>query len=143
MIANALENKPLPVYGDGQHVRDWIYVLDHCAAIDLVLRQGKAGEVYNIGGSHDVPNIEIVRGILRLLDRPESLIQFVKDRPGHDRRYAMDAGRIRRELGWQPAHTFQEALRATVAWYVGHRTWWERIRSGAYRDYYDRMYGWR
>jgi dTDP-glucose 4,6-dehydratase len=143
MIANALEGKPLPVYGDGQHVRDWIFVRDHCAAIDLVLRRGKAGEVYNIGGNYDVPNLEIVRHILRILDKPETLIQFVKDRPGHDRRYAMDSSHIRAQLGWAPAHRFEDALRETVEWYLKHRAWWERIRSGAYRDYDDRMYGWR
>jgi dTDP-glucose 4,6-dehydratase len=143
MIANALENKPLPVYGDGLHVRDWIYVRDHCAAIDLVLRQGRAGEVYNVGGNYDVPNLQIVRSILKLLGKPESLIQFVKDRPGHDRRYAIDSARIQRELGWKPAYRFEDALRETVDWYVGHRAWWERIRSGEYRKYYDKMYGWR
>ena len=143
MIANALEDKPLPVYGDGLHVRDWIYVLDHCAAIARVLRHGAAGQVYNIGGNYDVPNVDIVRRILQILGKPESLIQFVQDRPGHDRRYAMDSSRIRRELGWEPAHPFDAALQATVEWYLTHRTWWERIRSGAYREYYDRMYGWR
>ena len=143
MIANALDGKPLPVYGDGLHVRDWIYVLDHCSAIDLVLREGKSGEVYNIGGNYDVPNIEIVRGILRLLGKAESLITYVKDRPGHDRRYAMDSRKIQRELGWKPAHPFQAALRDTVAWYVKHRPWWEHIRSGAYLKAFETMYGWR
>ena len=143
MIANALEGKPLPVYGDGLHVRDWIYVMDHCSAVDLVLHKGKAGEVYNIGGNYDVPNIQIVKQLLSILGKPESLIRFVQDRPGHDRRYAMDPGRIQTELGWRPAHTFQDALAATVQWYVANRSWWERIRSGAYRDYYQRMYGWR
>ena len=141
MIANALEDKPLPVYGDGKHVRDWIYVLDHCAAIDCVLRKGKAGSVYNIGGGHDVPNIEIVRGILGILKKPESLIRFVEDRPGHDRRYAIDAAHIRNELGWKPSHSFQQALEYTVQWYVKHRDWWGRIRSGEYERYYERLYG--
>jgi dTDP-glucose 4,6-dehydratase len=143
MIANALDNKPLPVYGDGLHVRDWIYVLDHCAGIDLVLRQGRPGGVYNLGGDYDVPNIQIVKRILRLLDKPESLITFVKDRPGHDRRYAMDSSHIRRELGWEPAHRFDDALRQTVDWYVHNRAWRERIRTGEYRKAYDKMYGWR
>lgn len=140
MIANAMENKPLPVYGDGLHVRDWIYVLDHCAAIDLVLRKGRAGEVYNIGGDYDVPNIEVVKKILAILGKPESLITFVKDRPGHDRRYAMATEKIRRELGWRPAHTFDEALRETITWYREHGEWLQRVRSGEYVQYYERMY---
>lgn len=143
MIANALENKPLPVYGDGLHVRDWIYVLDHCSAIDLVLREGKAGEVYNVGGNYDVPNIEIVRGILRHLRKPDSLITYVKDRPGHDRRYAIDCGKIQHELGWKPSHAFPAALKQTVEWYVKNRGWWERIRSGDYLEAYETLYGWR
>lgn len=141
MIANALEDKPLPVYGDGLHVRDWIYVLDHCAAIDLVLRKGKSGEVYNIGGMYDVPNIEVVRKILKILGKPESLITFVKDRPGHDRRYAMDASKIQRELGWSPSHTFDAALCETIEWYRRNQRWLERVRSGEYVKYYERMYG--
>jgi len=143
MIANALEDKPLPVYGDGLHVRDWIYVLDHCAAIDLVLRDGNPGEVYNIGGNYDVPNIEIVRGILQLLGKPESLITYVKDRPGHDRRYAMDSAKIQRDLGWKPAHPFNTALANTVKWYVANRAWWDHIRSGAYLKAFETLYGWR
>jgi len=140
MIANATEDKALPVYGDGLHVRDWIYVLDHCSAIDVVLRKAKPGSVYNIGGDHDVPNIEIVKLMLQILGKPESLIQYVEDRPGHDRRYAMDSGKIRADLGWTPAHTFEEALRETVQWYMEHRAWWEHIRSGAYMEYYDTLY---
>lgn len=140
MIANALEDKPLPVYGDGMHVRDWIYVTDHCSAIDTVLRKAAPGTVYNIGGDHDVPNLEIVRRILEVLGKPDSLIKYVTDRPGHDRRYAMDSSRIRNELGWEPGYSFEGALRTTVGWYVENRRWWERIRSGEYRDYYDRMY---
>jgi dTDP-glucose 4,6-dehydratase len=140
MIANAMENKPLPVYGDGLHVRDWIYVLDHCAAIDVVLRKGRAGEVYNIGGQYDVPNIEVVKKILRLLGKPESLITFVKDRPGHDRRYAMAAEKIRKELGWTPAHSFDDALRETIEWFRNHADWLARVRSGDYVKYYERMY---
>jgi dTDP-glucose 4,6-dehydratase len=141
MIANALESRPLPVYGDGLNVRDWLFVEDHCAAIDVVLRRGRPGAVYNIGGGNEKPNIEIVRLLLRLLDRPESLIAFVPDRPGHDRRYAIDATLMRRELGWAPAHAFEDGIAATVAWYRANRSWWEQIRSGAYRDYYERMYG--
>jgi dTDP-glucose 4,6-dehydratase len=141
MIANAMEDKPLPVYGDGMHVRDWIYVLDHCSAIDTVLRGAAPGSVYNVGGEHAVPNIEIVRRILRILGKPESLIRHVEDRPGHDRRYAMDSSRIREDLGWRPAHAFDAALDQTVRWYVENRSWWERIRSGEYLRYYDRIYG--
>ncbi len=141
MIANALDRRPLPVYGDGLNVRDWLYVEDHCTAIDAVLRRGLPGEVYNVGGGNEWTNLEIVRLLLRLLDRPESLIAFVPDRPGHDRRYAIDAGRMRRELGWAPAHGFEQGMTATVRWYVDNRAWWEKIRSGAYRDYYERLYG--
>jgi dTDP-glucose 4,6-dehydratase len=140
MIANAMEDKPLPVYGDGQHVRDWIFVVDHCSAVDTVLRKAAPGSVYNIGGNYDVPNLDIVRRILGILEKPESLIQYVRDRPGHDRRYAMDSGRLRAELGWEPAHTFAEALRLTVDWYLANRGWWEHIRSGAYLQYYEQMY---
>ncbi len=141
MITNALEDKPLPVYGDGRQVRDWIYVEDHCRGVDAVLRRGKTGEVYNIGGSHDVPNLDVVRRILAILRKPESLIQYVKDRPGHDRRYAMDAAKIECDLGWKPCFDFDAALEKTVAWYLAHRSWWERIRSGEYRNYYAAMYG--
>jgi dTDP-glucose 4,6-dehydratase len=141
MIANALEDKPLPVYGDGMHVRDWIYVVDHCAAIDAVLRKAKPGSVYNIGAGHDVPNIQIVKQILQILRKPESLIRHVADRPGHDRRYAMDSSRVQADLGWTPRHTFEDAIRLTVDWYVGHHSWWERIRTGQYREYYEKIYG--
>ncbi len=140
MIANALEDRPLPVYGDGLHVRDWIYVLEHCRAIELVLERGRTGEVYNIGGLYDVPNIEIVRKILRHLGKPDSLIAHVDDRPGHDRRYAMDVTKIS-ALGWKPEFSFDEALAQTVDWYRTHRDWLDRVRSGAYRDYYERLYG--
>lgn len=143
MISNALEDKPLPVYGDGLHVRDWIYVVDHCSGIDAALRRGRSGEVYNLGGNYDVPNIQIVKGILNILGKPESLITYVQDRPGHDRRYAMDSSRAQRELGWKPAYPFDEALKATVDWYVGHPSWWQRIRSGEYRKAYEKLYGWR
>ncbi len=131
MIANAQEDRPLPVYGDGLHVRDWLYVQDHCSAIDAVLQRGRSGAVYNIGGHKDVPNIEVVRHMLAIMNKPESLIAYVRDRPGHDRRYAMDSTKIRTELGWTPAHSFESALRQTVQWYLDHRTWRERARSGA------------
>ncbi len=143
MIANALANKALPVYGDGMHVRDWIYVMDHCSGIDTVLRKGVSGEVYNLGGNYDVPNIQIVKGILNILGKPESLITYVQDRPGHDRRYAMDNTRAKTELGWEPAYKFEDALQTTVKWYVDNQVWWERIRSGEYLKAFDKMYGWR
>jgi dTDP-glucose 4,6-dehydratase len=143
MIANALADKPLPVYGDGLHVRDWIYVMDHCSGIDTVLRKGKSGEVYNLGGNYDVPNIQIVKGILAILGKPESLITYVKDRPGHDRRYAMDNTRAKTELGWEPAYKFEKALKSTVSWYVTNQTWWKRILSGEYLKAFDKMYNWR
>ncbi len=140
MILNAFEGKPLPVYGDGLYVRDWIHVEDHCRAIDLVLRGGRAGEVYNIGAENECPNLDVVRAILRHTDRGEDLIRHVPDRPGHDRRYAMNAAKVRDELGWRPQHTFAAGLAATVDWYRSHPTWWERVRSGAYRDYYEQQY---
>jgi dTDP-glucose 4,6-dehydratase len=141
MIGNALEDKPLPVYGDGLHVRDWIYVEDHCRAVDLVLRKGRSGQVYNIGSMNDVPNLRVVRTLLEHLGKPESLISFVKDRPGHDRRYAMDASRIREELGWTPACSFEEDLKKTIDWYLTHRDWLDHVRSGTYAEYYREMYG--
>jgi dTDP-glucose 4,6-dehydratase len=141
MITNALEDRPLPVYGDGLNVRDWIHVRDHCAALDLVLHRGEPGRIYNIGGGNEKTNLEIVRLILSALGKPESLITFVADRPGHDRRYAIDCARLRRELGWRPAVTFERGLRETVAWYRENRNWWEKIKSGEYREYYARMYG--
>jgi dTDP-glucose 4,6-dehydratase len=141
MIANAADDKELPVYGDGRHVRDWLYVRDHCSAIDLVLRHGKSGEAYNIGGHKDVPNIEVVKLLLKVLGKPESLIRFVKDRPGHDRRYAMNYSKIQRELGWKPARSFEDALRETVEWYLSNWEWLEHMRSGRYQEYYEKMYG--
>jgi dTDP-glucose 4,6-dehydratase len=141
MIANALEDKPLPVYGDGMNVRDWLYVEDHARALLTVLERGKAGEVYNIGGHNEKPNIEIVKRILAELNKPERLITYVKDRPGHDRRYAIDASKIERELGWTPEHTFEQALPLTVRWYLNNREWTERVRSGAYQEYYEKQYG--
>lgn len=140
MIANALSNKPLPVYGDGQNVRDWLHVRDHCTAIDLVLHKGKPGEVYNIGGNNEWKNIDLVKLILKKLGKPESLITFVKDRPGHDRRYAIDPSKTQRELGWAPNYTFEQGLTETVDWYLSHEPWWRRIISGEYQQYYKKMY---
>lgn len=140
MIANALQDKPLPVYGDGLNVRDWLHVADHCTALDMVLHRGTVGQVYNIGGSNEKTNLEVIHLILHQLGKPESLITFVKDRLGHDRRYAIDSSRIQAELGWKPSVTFEEGLAATVRWYREHRTWWERIISGEYKEYYRKMY---
>jgi len=141
MINNALEDRPLPVYGDGQQVRDWLHVDDHCRALVAVYEGGKPGEVYNIGGNTELPNLTVVRTLLSILGKSEDLIQYVTDRPGHDRRYAIDAGKIRRELGWEPQRRFEEALAETVRWYQAQRVWCERVRSGVYRDYYERQYG--
>ncbi|MCL6598832.1 MAG: dTDP-glucose 4,6-dehydratase [Alicyclobacillus macrosporangiidus] len=141
MISNALEDKPLPVYGDGLNIRDWLHVEDHCAAIDLVIHKGVDGEIYNIGGSNERTNIEIVKTILRELDKPESLIRYVQDRLGHDRRYAIDATKIKRELGWAPKYTFETGIVETIRWYVEHQDWVKRIRTGAYMEYYERQYG--
>lgn len=141
MIINALNDRPLPVYGDGLNVRDWLHVEDHCSAIDLVLHKGRNGEVYNIGGNNERTNIEVVKAILRYLNKPESLITFVDDRLGHDRRYAIDATKIREELGWQPKYTFEEGLKKTIDWYLENRSWWENIVSGEYKEYYKRQYG--
>ncbi|MBN9684530.1 MULTISPECIES: dTDP-glucose 4,6-dehydratase [unclassified Corallococcus] len=140
MVVNALHDKPLPVYGDGANVRDWLHVEDHCQGLLVALEKGRAGEVYNIGGGSERRNIEIVKGILGLLKKPESLIQYVADRPGHDRRYAIDPTKIRTELGYQPKHTFEQGLAETVTWYVENRAWWERVTSGAYRQYFDTQY---
>jgi dTDP-glucose 4,6-dehydratase len=140
-ISNAMADKPLPVYGDGMQVRDWIHVADHCRAIDTVLRHGRVGEVYNIGGRCEKPNLEITRTILRLVGKPDSLIRYVADRPGHDRRYAIDCSKIDRELGWRPQVSFDEGLADTIRWYQQHADWTARVRSGEYRDYYRRQYG--
>lgn len=134
MICNALHNKPLPIYGDGMQVRDWLHVEDHCAAIASVLKTGIPGQVYNIGGDSEKTNLEIVRLILRELDRPDSLITHVQDRPGHDRRYAMDHAKLTTQLGWTPAHTFEEGIYDTIQWYVEHEDWVERVTSGKYRE---------
>ncbi|MBI5020384.1 MAG: dTDP-glucose 4,6-dehydratase [Ignavibacteriales bacterium] len=141
MIANALDNKPLPVYGDGMNIRDWLYVKDHCIAIDVVLRKGKVGEIYNIGGNNEWANINIVKLLLKILNKPESLIKYVKDRPGHDRRYAIDASKIETELGWKPSVTFEIGLEKTVNWYLNNEQWWRRIISGEYQQYYQKLYG--
>lgn len=141
MIINALHDKPLPVYGDGLNVRDWLYVEDHCRAIDLILHKGTVGEVYNVGGHNEMKNIEIVKLICRTLGKPESLIQFVTDRKGHDRRYAIDPTKIHRELGWLPETKFADGIQKTIQWYVNHEGWWQPIVSGEYMTYYERMYG--
>jgi dTDP-glucose 4,6-dehydratase len=141
MISNALNGKNLPVYGDGQNVRDWLYAGDHCRALAVVLDQGRPGQVYNIGGGQEMKNLDLVKLLLELLGKSEDLITFVPDRPGHDRRYAIDAAKITDELDWCPAHSFAEGLQYTVQWYLDHRDWWEKILSGAYRDYYQQMYG--
>lgn len=141
MILNALEDKPLPVYGDGKNVRDWLYVEDHCRAIELILENGRVGEVYNVGGHHEKQNIEVVKTILHALGKSEELIAFVKDRPGHDRRYAIDPSKIHRELGWLPQTSFEDGIQTTVEWYLQNRSWWEHIRSGDYRRYYEQQYG--
>jgi dTDP-glucose 4,6-dehydratase len=140
MIANALENKPLPVYGKGLNVRDWLYVNDHCAAIDVVLHAGKIGEVYNIGGNNEWKNIDIVKLLLKELGKPESLITYVKDRPGHDLRYAIDATKIQTELGWSPSVTFEQGIKMTIDWYLNNEAWWRRVMSGEYQAYYKTMY---
>lgn len=140
MIHNARQDKPLPVYGDGMQIRDWLHVKDHCSAIATVLEKGKTGEVYNIGGNNEKANIEIVRLILEALGKPESLITYVQDRPGHDRRYAIDNTKITTELGWAPAYTFEEGIKETIRWYLDHPGWVERVTSGAYQRYYQEMY---
>ncbi len=141
IISNALEGKQLPVYGDGLNVRDWLHVKDHCRGIDAVFHNGICGEVYNIGGHNEHSNIEIVKLILKTLGKPESLIQYVKDRPGHDRRYAIDATKIKNALGWEPSITFEVGIQDTIKWYLENHSWWERIKSGEYQHYYGEMYG--
>ena len=140
MVCNAMRDIPLPVYGDGLNVRDWLHVRDHCSALLTVLRMGVDGEVYNIGGKNEWANIDIVKRILRLLGKPDTLISYVKDRPGHDRRYAIDAAKIHRELGWTPTIGFDDGLGQTVTWYADHTTWWNRVMTGEYLDYYRRNY---
>lgn len=140
MIANALNDKQLPVYGDGLNIRDWLYVEDHCSAIDLVIHKGVSGEVYNIGGNNERTNIHIVKTILEQLGKPESLIKYVQDRLGHDRRYGIDATKITKELGWKPKYHFESGIKETIKWYLDHQEWWKRIQSGAYQQYYDKQY---
>lgn len=140
-IANALNDRPLPVYGTGENVRDWLYVEDHCKAIDLIIHRGKEGEIYNIGGHNEMKNIDIVKLICKELNKPESLITFVRDRKGHDLRYAIDPSKIHNELGWLPETKFADGIVKTIKWYLDNREWWENIVSGEYRDYYKKMYG--
>ena len=141
MIVNALADKPLPVYGEGINVRDWLYVEDHCKAIDLIIRNGRIGEIYNIGGHNEMRNIDIVKIICKELGKPESLITYVTDRKGHDMRYAIDPTKIKNELGWLPETQFKNGIKKTIAWYLENREWWEEIISGEYQNYYQRMYG--
>lgn len=141
LISNAMSEMPLPIYGDGCNVRDWIHVRDHCAAVDAVLHKGRSGEIYNIGARQELPNLEIARLVLQLLDKDESLITFVEDRPGHDRRYAIDSSKAERQLNWRPRIRFDDGLKETVEWYCRNAPWVEHVRSGEYRTYYDRMYG--
>ena len=140
MIANALNDKLLPVYGEGLNVRDWLYVEDHCEAIDLIIHNGRVGEVYNIGGHNEKTNIYIVKTILQILDKPETLITYVADRKGHDMRYAIDPSKINTELGWAPKTMFDDGIKKTVDWYLNNRLWWENIISGEYQEYYKKMY---
>jgi dTDP-glucose 4,6-dehydratase len=139
-ITNVLENKPIPIYGDGLNVRDWIYVEDHCRALDTVLQKGKPGEVYNIGANEEKTNLELIHRLLDIMGKSSELITFVADRPGHDRRYALDITKISTELGWKPAYSFDKALSATVDWYINNEAWWRKIKSGEYAKYYERMY---
>ena len=141
MIANALADKPLPVYGDGLNVRDWLYVEDHCRAIDLIIHNGRIGEVYNVGGHNEMSNISIVKLICSELGKPETLIKYVTDRKGHDRRYAIDPDKIHSELGWLPETKFADGIKETVRWYLNNKEWWETIVSGEYKNYYEKMYG--
>jgi dTDP-glucose 4,6-dehydratase len=139
-VTNALEDKPIPVYGDGLNIRDWIFVADHCRALDAVIQKGQPGEIYNIGGGNEKTNLELIHKLLELLDKPRSLMQFVTDRPAHDRRYALDCAKITAELGWKPAYSFEKALSATVDWYLKNESWWRSIKSGEYSRYYRKMY---
>lgn len=140
IISRALADESLPVYGKGENIRDWLYVEDHCAAIDLVIRKGRVGEVYNIGGHNEKTNLEVVKTILKQLGKPESLITFVTDRPGHDMRYAIDPAKIHRELGWLPQTSFDDGIKKTIDWYLDNKEWWQNILSGEYQNYFDSMY---
>ncbi|WP_059041774.1 dTDP-glucose 4,6-dehydratase [Paenibacillus rubinfantis] len=141
MISKALADEPLPVYGDGLNIRDWLYVEDHCSAIDLVIHEGRDGEVYNIGGNNERTNLHIVGTILEQLGKPELLIKHVEDRPGHDRRYGIDPTKTMKELGWKPKHSFETGIKETIRWYLDNKEWWTRIQTGAYQDYYAKQYG--
>jgi dTDP-glucose 4,6-dehydratase len=141
VITNALESKPIPVYGDGLYRRDWIYVEDHCEALENALLKGKPGEIYNIAGGQEKTNLELIKLILEIVGRPESLITYVKDRPAHDRRYAIESLKVSRELGWKPSYSYNDALKSTVDWYLQNRIWWQRVKSKEYLEYYQRMYG--
>ena len=140
IINNALQGKKLPVYGDGKNVRDWLYVEDHCKAIDLIIHNGRVGEVYNVGGHNEKRNIDIVKIICKELNKPESLITYVTDRKGHDMRYAIDPTKIHNELGWLPETKFEDGIKKTIQWYLDNREWWETIISGEYQNYYEKMY---
>ena len=141
MIINALNDKPLPVYGDGKNVRDWLYVEDHCKAIDLIIHKGRIGEIYNVGGHNEMPNIDIVKLICHALNKPEALITYVNDRKGHDLRYAINPEKIHRELGWLPETSFSGGIEKTISWYLDNKNWWQRIVDGEYKNYYQKMYG--
>lgn len=141
MLINALNNKELPVYGKGENVRDWLYVEDHCSAVDMIIHNGRLGEIYNIGGHNERTNLEVVKTILRELGKPESLIRYVTDRPGHDMRYAIDPTKIHNELGWLPETRFEDGIKKTIKWYLDNKPWWENIVSGDYQNYYEKMYG--
>ena len=141
IISRALADEELPVYGTGENVRDWLHVSDHCVAIDLILEKGRVGEVYNIGGHNERTNLEVVKTILKALDKPESLIKFVTDRPGHDRRYAIDPTKMETELGWKPQYVFDTGMKQTIQWYLDNKEWWEHIVNGEYTKYFEKMYG--
>ena len=141
MISRALNDEQLPVYGNGENVRDWLHVYDHCAAIDLILHKGKVGEVYNVGGHNERTNLEVVKTILKALNKPESLITYVKDRPGHDLRYAIDPQKLETELGWKPTYNFDTGIQQTIEWYLNNKQWWENIISGEYQNYFEKQYG--
>lgn len=141
MISRALAEEPLPVYGKGENIRDWLHVLDHCIAIDLIIRNGKEGEVYNIGGHNERTNLQVVKTIIKALNKSEDLIQYVTDRPGHDQRYAIDPTKMEKEIGWKPIYTFDTGIQETIEWYLTNKDWWQNILSGEYKNYFDKMYG--
>ncbi|MBQ4164169.1 MAG: dTDP-glucose 4,6-dehydratase [Turicibacter sp.] len=141
MISRALNDESLPVYGNGENIRDWLHVYDHCVAIDLILHKGKVGEVYNVGGHNERTNLDVVKTILKVLNKPESLITYIKDRPGHDLRYAIDPTKLEKELGWKPIYNFDTGIKQTIQWYLDHKQWWEHIISGEYQNYFEKQYG--